>query len=161
MRLSFSSPSRLSHVPGGADQISSYHPCGYLNLESSFQPDAGECYNEALSAVKGKIIFNRSAGPGTPMPAETSSEVLKARIRRALADNVYLVDKLTSYSRRPAGPKSFFGDSRNRDGSAHGADVPSMRAAASSPHRVEIILGMRCEETKLQRRVFSELWWPG
>jgi hypothetical protein len=35
-----------------------------LNDESSFQPDAGECYNEAISAVAGKIIFNSSAGPG-------------------------------------------------------------------------------------------------
>lgn len=51
-------------IPGGADQIRSLHPWGYLNDESSFQPDAGECYNEALSAVKGKIIFNSSAGPG-------------------------------------------------------------------------------------------------
>ena len=39
-----------------------YHPWGYLNDESSFQPEAGECY-EALAAVKGKIIFNSSAGP--------------------------------------------------------------------------------------------------
>jgi hypothetical protein len=51
-------------IPGGADQIRSFHPWGYLNDESSFQPDAGECYNEALSAVKGKVIFNSSAGPG-------------------------------------------------------------------------------------------------
>lgn len=51
-------------IPGGADQIRSYHPWGYLNDESSFQPDAGECYNEALAAVKGKVIFNSSAGPG-------------------------------------------------------------------------------------------------
>jgi len=51
-------------IPGGADQIRSYHPWGYLNDESSFQPDAGDCYNEALSAVKGEIVFNSSAGPG-------------------------------------------------------------------------------------------------
>jgi hypothetical protein len=37
---------------------------GILNDETSFQPEAGECYNEALSAVKGKIILNSSAGPG-------------------------------------------------------------------------------------------------
>jgi hypothetical protein len=42
----------------------SYHPWGYLNDESSFQADAGKCYNEALAAAKGKIIFNSSAGPG-------------------------------------------------------------------------------------------------
>lgn len=51
-------------IPGGADQIRSYHPWGYLNDESSFQPDAGECYNEALSVVSGSIIFNSTAGPG-------------------------------------------------------------------------------------------------
>jgi hypothetical protein len=50
-------------IPGGADQIRSYHPWGYLNDESSFQPEAGECYTEALPAVAGKIIFNSSAGP--------------------------------------------------------------------------------------------------
>jgi hypothetical protein len=38
-------------------------PRGYLNDESSFQPEADECYNEGLAAVKGKIIFNSSAGP--------------------------------------------------------------------------------------------------
>jgi hypothetical protein len=26
------------------------HPGGYLNEESSFQPEAGECYNEAVGA---------------------------------------------------------------------------------------------------------------
>src|ERR1022692_206462 len=51
-------------IPGGADQMRSYHPWAVLHDESSFQPDAGECYNEYLAAVKGKIIFNSSAGPG-------------------------------------------------------------------------------------------------
>jgi hypothetical protein len=64
LSLTFAHGSRIIGIPGGADQIRSYHPWGYLNDESSFQPDAGECYNEALSAVKGKIIFNSSAGPG-------------------------------------------------------------------------------------------------
>ena len=49
---------------GSADQMRSYHPWGVLNDESSFQPEAGECFNEYLSAVKGKILFNSSAGPG-------------------------------------------------------------------------------------------------
>jgi hypothetical protein len=62
--LEFRHGGRIIGIPGGADQIRSYHPWGYLNDESSFQADAGECYNEALSAVKGKIIFNSSAGPG-------------------------------------------------------------------------------------------------
>lgn len=62
--LNFANGSYIIGIPGGADQIRSYHPWGYLNDESSFQPDAGECYNEAISAVAGKIIFNSSAGPG-------------------------------------------------------------------------------------------------
>ena len=63
-RLDFANGSYILGIPGGANQIRSYHPWGYLNDESSFQADAGECYNEALSAVKGKIVFNSSAGPG-------------------------------------------------------------------------------------------------
>jgi hypothetical protein len=62
--LRFAHGGAIIGIPSGANQIRSYHPWGYLNDESSFQPDAGECYNEALSAVKGKIIFNSSAGPG-------------------------------------------------------------------------------------------------
>jgi hypothetical protein len=64
LTLEFRNGAYIVGIPGGADQIRSYHPWGYLNDESSFQPDAGECYNEALSAVKGKVIFNSSAGPG-------------------------------------------------------------------------------------------------
>lgn len=64
LELRFKHGGNLVGIPGGSDQIRSYHPWGYLNDESSFQPDAGECYNEALSAVKGSIIFNSSAGPG-------------------------------------------------------------------------------------------------
>jgi hypothetical protein len=64
LRLNFAHGGGVIGIPGGADQIRSYHPWGYLNDESSFQPDAGDCYNEALSAVAGSIIFNSSAGPG-------------------------------------------------------------------------------------------------
>ena len=64
LELHFANGSRIVGIPGGVNQIRSYHPYGYLNDESSFQPDAGDCYNEALSAVSGKIIFNSSASPG-------------------------------------------------------------------------------------------------
>jgi hypothetical protein len=63
LELCFANGSYICGIPGGADQIRSFHPWGYLNDESSFQPEAGECFNEALSVVKGKIIFNSSAGP--------------------------------------------------------------------------------------------------
>jgi hypothetical protein len=64
LELHFMNGSSIVGIPGGADQIRSYHPWGYLNDESSFQPESGECYNQALAAVRGKIIFNSSAGPG-------------------------------------------------------------------------------------------------
>jgi hypothetical protein len=62
--LHFASGSHIIGIPGGADQVRSYHPWGYLLDEASFVVEAGECYNAALSAVKGKIILNSSAGPG-------------------------------------------------------------------------------------------------
>jgi hypothetical protein len=64
LHLEFANGSYVAGIPGGADQIRSYHPFAYFNDESSFQPEAGECYNEALAVVSGKIIFNSSAGPG-------------------------------------------------------------------------------------------------
>lgn len=64
LELEFAQGGYIRGIPGGADQLRSYHPLGYLNDESSFQPEAGDCYNEALSAVPGSIIFNSSAGPG-------------------------------------------------------------------------------------------------
>ena len=64
LTLAFANGSYIHGIPGGADQIRSYHPWGYLNDETSFQPEAGECFTEALSAAKGKIVFNSSAGPG-------------------------------------------------------------------------------------------------
>jgi hypothetical protein len=63
LSLEFNHGGYIHGIPGGADQIRSYHPWGYLNDESSFQPEGGACYNEALAAVRGKIIFNSSAGP--------------------------------------------------------------------------------------------------
>jgi len=62
--LTFAHGGYLKGVPGGADQIRSYHPWGYLLDEASFVVEAGECYNQALAAAKGKIILNSSAGPG-------------------------------------------------------------------------------------------------
>ena len=64
LKLEFANGSYLAGIPGGADQIRSYHPWSYLNDESSFQPEAGESYNQALAVVSGKIIFNSSSGPG-------------------------------------------------------------------------------------------------
>jgi hypothetical protein len=64
LELHFAHGGSVIGIPGGGDQIRSYHPWGYLLDETSFVVDAGECYNQALAAVKGKIILNSSAGPG-------------------------------------------------------------------------------------------------
>jgi len=64
MSLEFAHGGKIVGIPAGADQIRSYHPWGYLLDEAAFVADAGECYNAALSAAKGKIILNSSAGPG-------------------------------------------------------------------------------------------------
>lgn len=64
LSLTFRHGGHIIGIPGGADQVRSYHPWGYLLDEASFVADAGEAFNEALAAVKGKIILNSSAGPG-------------------------------------------------------------------------------------------------
>ena len=64
LALRFAHGGGVFGIPGGANQIRSYHPWGYLLDEASFVPDAGDCYNEALSVVSGSIILNSSAGPG-------------------------------------------------------------------------------------------------
>jgi hypothetical protein len=64
LELRFRGGGRIVGIPGGASQIRSYHPWGYLLDEASFVDEAGECYNEALAAAKGSIILNSSAGPG-------------------------------------------------------------------------------------------------
>jgi len=64
LSLEFAHSGSILGLPAGADQIRSYHPWGYFLDEASFVPDAGECYNAALSAASGRIVVNSSAGPG-------------------------------------------------------------------------------------------------
>jgi hypothetical protein len=49
-------------ISSGKGKIRSYHPWGFLNDESAFQPDAAEAFNDALPACV-KIIFNSTAYP--------------------------------------------------------------------------------------------------
>lgn len=58
--LEFANGSIIFGIPGGAGQMRSYHPWGYLNDETAFQPEAAECYDEALSACQ-KIVLNSTA----------------------------------------------------------------------------------------------------
>src|SRR5262249_713707 len=62
-RLVFANGSRIIAIPGGGDQIRSYHPWGLLMDEAAFMPEAGDCFNHALSVCK-KIVAASSAGPG-------------------------------------------------------------------------------------------------
>lgn len=61
--LLFANGSRIVGIPGGADQIRSYHPWGLFMDEAAFMPEAGDSYNNALPVCK-KIIVLSSAGPG-------------------------------------------------------------------------------------------------
>lgn len=62
--LEFKNGGSIFSVPGGADKLRSYHPWGYMNDESAFQPDAGTCYSDALGMGAAKLVFNSSAGIG-------------------------------------------------------------------------------------------------
>ena len=96
--LSFAAGGYIVGIPGGAHQVRSYHPWGYLNDESSFQADAGECYNEAISAVRGKIIFNSSAGPG--WYADARRDISRGAEAMAKAERVKDVSQVLEQTRR-------------------------------------------------------------
>jgi hypothetical protein len=61
--LAFANGSVIWGIAGGAGQIRLYHPWGYFNDETAFQPEAGLCYEEGLSAFQ-KIVLNSTAWPG-------------------------------------------------------------------------------------------------
>ena len=61
--LLFANGSRIFGIPGGADQIRSYHPWGLFMDEAAFMPEAGDSYNNAVPVCK-KIVVLSSAGPG-------------------------------------------------------------------------------------------------
>jgi hypothetical protein len=62
-QLHFANGSRIIGIPGGADQIRSYHPWGLFQDEAAFMPEAGESYNHAVPVCQ-KILVVSSAGPG-------------------------------------------------------------------------------------------------
>ena len=61
--LEFANGSRIIGIPGGGDQVRSYHPWGLLQDEAAFMPEAGEAYDNAVPVCK-KIVVLSSAGPG-------------------------------------------------------------------------------------------------
>ncbi|PYP87270.1 MAG: hypothetical protein DMG65_17455 [Candidatus Angelobacter sp. Gp1-AA117] len=61
--LEFAHGSRIIGIPGGGDQIRSYHPWGLFQDEAAFMPEAGDAYDNAVPVCK-KIIVVSSAGPG-------------------------------------------------------------------------------------------------
>ena len=62
-QLCFANGSRIIAIPGGGDQIRSYHPWGLLMDEAAFMPEAGDSFNIAVPVCK-KIVVVSSAGPG-------------------------------------------------------------------------------------------------
>jgi hypothetical protein len=63
LELNFANGSRIIGIPHGSSMIRSYHPWALFIDEAAFVPDAGDSYNEAISACK-KIIVVSSAGVG-------------------------------------------------------------------------------------------------
>src|SRR5437660_6652080 len=61
--LEFAHGSRIIGIPGGGDQIRSYHPWGLFQEEAAFMPEAGEAYDHAVPVCQ-KIVVVSSAGPG-------------------------------------------------------------------------------------------------
>jgi hypothetical protein len=61
--LLFAHGSRIIGIPGGGDQVRSYHPWGLFMDEAAFMPEAGQSYDNAVSVCK-KIVVISSAGPG-------------------------------------------------------------------------------------------------
>ena len=61
--LEFAHGSRIIGIPGGGDQIRSYHPWGLFQDEAAFMPEAGESYDHAVPVCQ-KIVVVSSAGPG-------------------------------------------------------------------------------------------------
>jgi hypothetical protein len=51
-------------VPSGKNQIRSFHPWGYFNDETSFQPEAGLCLDAALGSGAKKLVMVSTANIG-------------------------------------------------------------------------------------------------
>jgi len=63
LELNFSNGSRIVGIPHGVDKIRSYHPTALFIDEAAFIPDAGQAYDEAVSACQ-KIVVLSSANTG-------------------------------------------------------------------------------------------------
>jgi hypothetical protein len=64
LELNFMNGSSVVGIPGGADQIRSYHPWGISTTNRASSRKAVSVTTRPLAAIRGKIIFNSSAGPG-------------------------------------------------------------------------------------------------
>ncbi len=71
--LEFANGSRIIGIPGGADQIRSYHPWGLFQDEAAFMPEAGKSFNHAVPVCQ-KIVVVSSAGPGWFADTVTEAE---------------------------------------------------------------------------------------
>src|SRR5437016_9598792 len=91
--LEFANGSRIIGIPGGGDQIRSYHPWGLLQDEAAFMPEAGAAYDNAVPVCQ-KIVVLSSAGPGwfadfindcTATPTHVAQGLTQRRTRQGTA----------------------------------------------------------------------------
>jgi hypothetical protein len=73
LELRFANNSRIVGIPHGASKLRSYHPWALFIDEAAFVPDAGESYDEAISACQ-KILVVSSANVGWFEAVCTSAE---------------------------------------------------------------------------------------
>ena len=73
-QLEFANGSVIFGLPGGAGQMRSFHPWGYLNDETAFQPEAADCVDEALSACV-KIVLNSTAANSWYFDSNNDAEI--------------------------------------------------------------------------------------
>lgn len=62
--ITWANGSAIWSVASGRDKIRSYHPWGYAQDESGFQPEGRSCIDNALAAGAKKIILTSSANIG-------------------------------------------------------------------------------------------------
>jgi hypothetical protein len=62
--LAFANGSVIWGIPGGKGKVRSYHPWGFMNDETAFQPEAGHCLDEALGTGAKKIVMASTANVG-------------------------------------------------------------------------------------------------
>ncbi|HEY6351677.1 MAG TPA: hypothetical protein VI636_19930 [Candidatus Angelobacter sp.] len=121
--LTFANGSRIVAIPGGADQIRSYHPWGLLMDEAAFMPEAADSYNNAVPVCQ-KIVVLSSAGPGwfadVCSSAISGQELVRGIVaKRAPQGVVFRVHYSADRDRDPAVNPKWMEEERKKYSSQH------------------------------------------